>query len=119
MAVFQIKTMLQSARKYPQQNPKPYRNQPINLLCKSVDSFPHNTSLYQRYLQADLNGTFQGIKKKSRKSLFRSESYSESPEKSQTLPLSKKPINRSNPYAESSILDVRPGSVYSPIKNSV
>ena len=93
MAVFEIKTMLQSARKYPQQNPEPYRNQPINLLCKSIDWFPHNTSLYQRYLQADLNGTFQAIKKKSRKSLVRPESYSESPEKSQTAPLSKKPIN--------------------------
>ena len=44
-------------------------------------------------MQADLNGTFQGIKKKSRKSLVRPESYSEPPEKSQTAPLSKKPIN--------------------------
>ena len=90
MAVSEIKTMLQSTPKYPQQNLELYRNQPINLLCKSIDWFPHNTSLYQRYLQADLNGTFQGIKKKSRKSLVRPESYSEPPEKSQTAPLSKK-----------------------------
>ena len=92
MAVSEIKTMLQSARKYPQQNPEPYRNQPINLLCKSIDWFPHNTILCQKYLQADLNQTFQGIKKKkkNRKPLVRPEAYSEPPKNSQTAPLSKK-----------------------------
>ena len=42
-------------RKYPQQDPEPCRNQPIDLLCKSIDWFPHNTILCQKYLQADLN----------------------------------------------------------------
>ena len=67
MAASEIKTMLQSVRKNCQQNPEPYRNQSINLLCKSIDWFPQNTSLYQRYLQANRNGTFQGIKKKKKK----------------------------------------------------
>ena len=89
MAVFEIKTMLWSARKYPEQNPEPNRNQPMSLLCKSIDWFPHNTSLYQRYLQADLNGAFRGIKNKSRKALVRPESYSEHPERSQTAPILK------------------------------
>ena len=80
----------ENCSKIPPQNPELDRNQLINLLCKSIDWFLHNTSLYQRYLQADLNGTFQGIKKESRKSLVRPESYSEPPEKSQTAPLSKK-----------------------------
>ena len=90
MAVCEVKFMLQSAQKYLQQNPEPYRNQPINLFCKSIDWFPHNTSLCQRYLQADLNWTFQDIKKKNRKSEVRPESYSEPPEKPQAAPLSKK-----------------------------
>ena len=93
MAASEIKTMLQSVRKYSQQNPEPYRNQPINLLWKSIDLFPHNTTLYQRYLQTDLNGTFQGMKKKKkkeRKSLVKPELYSEPHQKSQTVPLSKK-----------------------------
>ena len=99
MAVSEIKTMLQSARKYPQQNPEPYRNQPINFLCKSIDWFPHNTILCQKHLQADLNQKFQGIKKKkkNRKPLVSPESYSEPPEKSHTVPFSKKqstPQNR-------------------------
>ena len=69
MVASEIKTMLQSARKYPRQNPKPYRNQPISLPCKSIVWSPHNTSLHQRYLQVDHNGTFQDIKKNKRKSL--------------------------------------------------
>ena len=66
MAVSEIKTTLQSARKYPLQNPEPYRNQPISFLCKSIDCFPHNTILCQKHLQADLNQKFQGIKKKKK-----------------------------------------------------
>ena len=79
MAASEIKTMLESARKYPRENPEPYRNQPINSSCKSIVWSPHNTSLHQRYLQADHNETFQDIKKKNRKSLVRPESYSEPP----------------------------------------
>ena len=90
MAASEIKTMLQSVRKYPQQNTEPYRNQPNNSLCKSIDWFPQNTRLYQRYLQKDFNGTFQGIKKKKIKSLIKPESYSEPHQKSQTAPLSEK-----------------------------
>ena len=82
MGASEIKTILQSVQKYPQQNLEPYRNQPNNLLRKSIDWFSHNTSLYQRYLRADFNGTFQGIKKKNKKSLVRPESYSEPPKKS-------------------------------------
>ena len=65
MAATEIKTMLQSVRKYPQQNSKTYKNQPINSPCKSIVWSPHNTSLHQRYLQADHNGTFQDIKRKT------------------------------------------------------
>ena len=90
MAATEIKTMLQSVWKYHQQNPEPYRNQPINSLCKSIDWFPHNTNLYQRYLQTDFSGIFQGTKKKKRKLLVKLESYSEPHRKSQTAPLSNK-----------------------------
>ena len=90
MAASEIKTLLYSVRKYPQQNPEPYRNQQINLLCKSNDWFPHNTSLYQRYLQTDFNRTFQGIKEGKKKLLVKPEPYSEPHQKSQTAPLSKK-----------------------------
>ena len=77
MAASEIKAkLLKSVRKYPQQNLKPCRNQQINLLCKSIDWFLQNTSLYQRYLQANFNAIFQGVIKKNRKSLVKPESYS-------------------------------------------
>ena len=67
MPASEIKTMLQSARKNPRKNAKPYRKQPNNSSCKSIVWSPHNTSLQQRYLQADHDGAFQDIKKKNRK----------------------------------------------------
>ena len=90
MAASQIKTTLQSVGKYTQKNPESYRSQPISLIWKSHDWFPHNASLYQRYLKTDFNGTFQGIKKKKkRKSLVKPESHLEHHKRSQTVPLSK------------------------------
>ena len=78
MAASEIKAkLLKSVRKYPQQNLEPCRNQLINLLCKLTDWFPHNTSLYQRYLQANFNAIFQSVIKKNRKSSVKPESYSE------------------------------------------
>ena len=50
MAAFENKTVLQSVRKYLQQNSEPHRNQSINLLCKSIDSFRHDTSFYRKVI---------------------------------------------------------------------
>ena len=72
----EIKIILWFVWKYTQQNLEPHRNQSISLLCKSIDWFLHNSSLYQRYLQTDFNGLLQGIKKKKRISLVKPESYS-------------------------------------------
>ena len=58
----------------PQKNTESYRNQSISLLCKSSDSFPHNTSLCQRYLQKDFNGTFKGTKKKKKENHYLNQS---------------------------------------------
>ena len=75
----------------PQQILEPYINHAMSLLDKSIGWFPHNTILYQIYLQEDFNGIFQWIKKKkNRKSSVTPESYSEPFEKSQTAPHSKK-----------------------------
>ena len=46
MAASENKTKLKSVWEYPQQNPETYRNEPINLLFKSVDWFLHNPNLY-------------------------------------------------------------------------
>ena len=46
MAAFQNNTLLQSVRKYPHQNLEPHRNQSINLLCKSTDSFRQDKGFY-------------------------------------------------------------------------
>ena len=118
MAASEIKTMLQSARKYPWQNLKPYRNQPINSSCKSIIWSPHNTSLHQRYLQADHNGTFQDLKKKNRKSLAGQGHIQNTPKNSRQH-LFLKAINRSYPFEESSMLNVSLRSEYAPVKNSV
>ena len=75
----EIKTMLQSRRKYPRPNPKSYRNQPIISSCKSIVWSSHNTIVHQRCLQADHNETFQDMKKNNRKSLAEPELYSEHP----------------------------------------
>ena len=62
--------------------------------CQSIDWFPHNTSLLQKYLQTDFNETFQGVKKKKRKSLVKPGSYSESHQKPRQRPFlkSNKPL---------------------------
>ena len=66
--------------KIPPQNPELDRNQLINLLCKSIDWFLRNTSLYRKIF----------AKKKKKKKLVKPESYLEPHKKSQAVPFPKK-----------------------------
>ena len=78
MAVSEIKTMLQSAQNTPSKIPNHMETSQSTSFANQLAGWvPHNTSLYQRYFQAEVNGTFQGIKQKRRKPLVRPESYSE------------------------------------------
>ena len=47
-AVLEDKTVLYSVRKYSLQNPNRYKKHSIDQLCKSIDWFLRDTSLYQQ-----------------------------------------------------------------------
>ena len=93
--------------KIPPQNPELDRNQLINLLCKSIDWFLHNTSLYRKIFAK---------KKKKKNQLNRSRI--QSPTKNPRQCHFQKNSQRLKPFKKS-ILGTRHSSEYDPLKSSV
>ena len=97
----------------PQQILEPYINHAMSLLDKSIGWFPHNTILYQIYLQEDFNGIFQWIKKKKKIENHQlHQSRIQNPSKNPR----QRPILKNNEPLNSVYRKLHPR--YSPVKNS-